>query len=287
MKDIVIIGGGRLGTALGHALTDAGMKVKAVADRSPAAAGKALRSIGRGSATSDNVRAARAGQVLFLCVPDASIAGVAEELAASDIDWRGKLVFHCSGLLSSSVLGPLRRRGARTASSHPAQSFPANGPKPFPFRGIHVGVEGQAQAIAWLRPVLRRLGAEPFRLRPGDKPLYHAACSLASNHIVALLDVARGLLQDAGFSNKKALAILLPLAEGTLHNVNKVGPEAALTGPIVRGDVATVKKHLDALKPKPRVREIYKALGLLALSLAEKNLESPKVRALKRLLAGK
>ena len=279
MKDIIIIGAGRLGTALGHALTDAGMKVKAVADRSPAAAGKALRSIGRGSATSDNVRAARAGQVLFLCVPDASIAGVAEELAASDIDWRGKLVFHCSGLLSSSVLGPLRRRGARTASSHPAQSFPAKGAKPFPFRGIQVGVEGQAQAIAWLRPVLRRLGAEPFRLRPGDKPLYHAACSLASNHIVALLDV--------GFSNKKALAILLPLAQGTLHNVNKVGPEAALTGPIVRGDAATVQKHLDALKPKPRVREIYKALGLLALSLAEKNLESPKVRALKRLLAGK
>ena len=287
MKDIVIIGGGRLGTALGRALTDAGMKVKAVADGSPAAAGKALRSIGCGFATSDLVGAARAGQVLFLCVPDSAIAGVAEELAASDIDWRGKLVFHCSGLLSSSVLGPLRRRGARTASSHPAQSFPAKGTKPFPFRGIHVGVEGQAQAIIWLRPVLRSLGAEPFRLRPGDKPLYHAACSLASNHIVALLDVARGLLQDAGFSKKKALAILLPLAEGTLHNVNKVGTEAALTGPIVRGDIATVEKHLAVLRRKPRVREVYKALGLLALSLAEKSLGPAKVRALKRLLAGK
>ncbi len=287
MKDIVIIGAGRLGTALGRSLAEAGMKVKAVADGTPAAAGKALRAIGCGFATSNNVRAARAGRVLFLCVPDSAIAGVAEELAASDIDWHGRLAFHCSGLLSSRVLGPLRRLGARTASSHPAQSFPAKGAKQFPFRGIQVGVEGQAQALDWLQPVLRRMGAEPFRLRPQDKALYHAACSLASNHIVALLDIARGLLRDAGFSKNKALAILLPLAEGTLQHVNKVGTEAALTGPIVRGDITTVKRHLDVLRRKPRVRGVYKALGLLALSLAEKNLEPAKVRALKRLLAGK
>lgn len=287
MKDIVIIGAGRLGTALARALPRAGLKVRAVADRSSPAAARARRVVGQRRVFRDNVRAAGEGRVLFLTVPDAAIAAAARELAAADIAWRGKMVFHCSGLLSSSVLEPLRRRGAWTASCHPVRSFPAKGDQPDPFKGILVGVEGQARAVAWLRPVLRRLGAEPFVLRPADKPVYHAACSLASNHVVALLDMAQGLLVGLGFPKKRALAALLPLAQGTLQDVNKVGTEAALTGPIVRGDVSTVQRHLAVLTKAPLVLEAYKTLGLQALRLAEKTVEAKKIKALRRLLAGK
>jgi predicted short-subunit dehydrogenase-like oxidoreductase (DUF2520 family) len=287
MKGIVIIGAGRLGTALARALSNAGLSIRAMADPSSTAASRARRLVGRRRVFRDNVQAAGEGHALFLCVPDSTIAVTAQELASSGIAWRGKVVFHCSGLLPSSILGPLRRRGAWTASCHPVRSFPARGAQHNPFRGIPVGVEGQARAIAWLGPVLRRLGAEPFVLRPADKPLYHAACSLASNHVVALLDMARGLLVGAGFPKKKALAVLLPLTQGTLHDVNKVGTEAALTGPIVRGDVRTVQEHLAALKKAPEVREAYKTLGRRALRLAEKTVEAGKVKALRRLLEGK
>jgi predicted short-subunit dehydrogenase-like oxidoreductase (DUF2520 family) len=287
MKDIVIIGAGRLGTALARALPRAGLTVTAMADASPRAAARARRLVGPRRVFRENSRAAGEGRVLFLTVPDAAIASVARELAAADIAWRGRLVFHCSGLLPSSVLDPLRRKGAWTASCHPVRSFPAKGVGPDPFKGIHVGVEGQARALAWLRPVLRRLGAVPFLLRPADKPVYHAACSLASNHIDAVLDMAQGLLTGLGFSRKKALAVLLPLAQGTLQDVNKVGTEAALTGPIIRGDVSTVQKHLAVLKNTPQVLEAYKTLGRRALRLAEKTVDGAKVRALKRLLAGK
>jgi len=287
MKGIVIIGAGRLGTALARALSGAGMNIKAVADSSPTAVSRARRLVGRRRVFRDNVQAAGEGHVLFLCVPDSTIGIVARELASSGIAWRGKVVLHCSGLLSSSVLKPLRRRGAWTASCHPVRSFPAKGGEPHPFKGIPVGVEGQARAISRLGPVLRRLGAKPFVLRPADKPLYHAACSLASNHMVALLDMAQGLLVGLGFTKEKALAVLLPLAQGTLHDVNKVGTGAALTGPIVRGDVETVQEHLAALKKAPQVREAYKTLGRRALRLAEKTVEAGKVKALRRLLAGK
>jgi len=287
MKGIVIIGAGRLGIALARALSEAGFNIRAVADSSSMAAARARRLVGRRRVFRDIVQAAGEGNVLFLCVPDSMIAVVARELASSGISWRGKIVFHCSGLLSSRVLEPLRRRGAWTASCHPVRSFPAKDARPHPFRGISVGVEGQARAISWLGPVLRRLGAKPFVLRPADKPLYHAACSLASNHVVALLDMARGLLVGAGFPKKKALAVLLPLTQGTLRDVNKFGTEAALTGPIVRGDVKTVQEHLAALKKAPQVRDAYKALGRRALRLAEKTVEPGKVKALKRLLAGK
>jgi predicted short-subunit dehydrogenase-like oxidoreductase (DUF2520 family) len=289
MKDIVIIGAGRLGRALARALDRAGYKVRAAADVSPSATRRMGRLVHGCRTYRDNRRAAGQGRVIFLCVPDSAIARVAVDLADSDLDWRGRVVAHCSGLLGAEVLEPLRRRGALTASSHPAQSFPARTPGPEAFRGIVVGLEGGAAALARLRPLWRRLGAETVRLRPEAKPLYHAACSLASNGLVALLNLAARALSAAGFSEARARRTLLPLAQGTLHNVNKVGIRDALTGPIVRGDVETVARHLRALARLPGAREAYRKLGLAALDLSSRRPAAPaaRVRALKRLLEGK
>jgi predicted short-subunit dehydrogenase-like oxidoreductase (DUF2520 family) len=285
MKTIVIIGAGRLGGALGQALFEAGLAVTAVADLSPAAARKVGRRFSGCRVTGDNVEAGRLGQALFLCVPDSAIGPAARELAKSDIDWRGKIVIHCSGLLDSRALDPLRRRGALTASSHPVQSFPGAPVPPRIFRGVSVGIEGQAAAVAWVRRLFIRLGAKPLPLRAEFKPLYHAACALASNDLVVLLDMALGLLCAAGFSRKRAWELLAPLVQRTLHNVNKLGAGAALTGPLVRGDAPVVARHLDALKKFPLTREAYVQLGLGALALMKRSGVRPeKIRALKRLL---
>lgn len=285
MKDIAIIGAGRLGTALGHALARSGYRIKAVSDISLAAARRMARGLGRVRIAGNNIEAGGSARAIFLCVPDSAVAAVARELEKSAIDWRGRVVVHCSGLLDSRPLAPLRRRGALTASAHPVRSFPRRPTADDPFRRVSVGIEGQAGAVAWLNQVMKRLGARPVPLRPGVKPLYHAACSLASNGLVILIDMAQELLVEAGFSPKSARDLLMPLAQGTLHNVNKLGTTAALTGPLVRGDEETVARHLATLERYRRTREAYRALGSRGLDLVKKaGVRSEKIRALRRLL---
>lgn len=285
MKGIAVIGAGRLGTALGRALVRSGYPVAGIADVSRRAARALGRSLPGARVWASNAEAAARARAIFLCVPDAEIAPAARELAASVTDWRGRVVVHCSGMLDARVLSPLRRRGALTASAHPIQSFARGAGATDPFRGITITLEGDDRAAAWLKTVVRRLGARPVRLRAGVKPLYHAACVLASNDLVFLLDMSQGLLVRAGFSAREAARMIIPLAQGTLHNVNKIGTTAALTGPLVRGDRETVARHLDALRPSPLPREVYRRLALQGLDIVRKTgLKPAKVRALKRLL---
>jgi len=287
MKDIVIIGAGRLGASLGRALAEAGIPVKAVADLKLESARRTGRLFPGCRATNDNLEAARLGQAFFLCVPDSALGPVAVELSGSGLDWGGKIIIHCSGLLDSGVLAPLRRRDALTASSHPARSFPDK-PVRRAFRGVSVAIEGQARAATWVRTVFLRLGAKPLALRAEQKPLYHTACALASNDLVVLLDMALELLRAAGFSEKRAWELIEPLVQGTLHNVNKLGTAAALTGPLVRGDAETVARHLDVLKRFPQARKAHLELSRGALALLERSGVPPEtIRAWKHRLGQK
>ena len=288
MNAIALIGAGRLGASLAEALAEAGLKLSAVADLDPAAARRAGRKFPGCRTTTDNIEAARLGQAVFLCVPDSAVGPAARALAKSGIDWRGRIVVHCSGLLDSRVLDPVRRRGALTASCHPVRAFAGRPVPPRVFNGVAVAVEGQPAAVSWARRIFSRLGATPFALRADRKPLYHAACALASNDLVVLLDMALGLLEASGFSRKRAWELIAPLVQGTLHNVNKFGTAAALTGPMIRGDAAVVGRHLDALKKFPLAREVYKKLGLGTVDILKRSGARPEqVRALKRLLEDK
>ncbi|MBM3297051.1 MAG: DUF2520 domain-containing protein [Candidatus Aminicenantes bacterium] len=268
---VSIIGGGRLGTSLGRALARSGVSIRAVCDRTAVLAGRARRAIGAGRMTTDPVDAAREADVVFLCLPDDGLAGAARLLGRAARDWRGKTVFHCSGLLSSGILAPLRKRGASVASFHPAQSFPAKGLPPSVFRGITIGLEGDAAARATGRMIARRLGAEPLHLASRDKPLYHAACSLASNQTVVLFHLASELLAGAGMTPRKAEGVLWPLLQGTLRNVKKFRAAGALSGPLTRGDAASVRRHLAALKKHPRLRKVYKLLSLEGWKLVRRS----------------
>ena len=135
--------------------------------------------------------------------------------------------------------------------------------------------------------MIRSLRGNVLLLSEKDKPLYHAACSLASNALIALEWTAAGMLGAAGIGERAAADMLFPLVQGTLQNVKNLGPEKALTGPVLRGDVATVQKHLEALRDDPHARGVYLAMGKQIFRLAEKSgLPAGRVRALKRLLEG-
>jgi len=287
MKTFSIVGAGRLGTVLGAALVRRGWTVAAVVDKDARAARESRRIIGRGAATSDFNRLSKAAGMVVITVPDDALSRVARKLARSGVSWSGKTVFHTSGLLPARVLEPLQKRGARIASVHPIQSFPRKDAPASIFRGITWGVEGEPAAIAAAEEMVRSLRGNVLLLAAKDKPLYHAACSLASNAMVALGWTASGMLGAAGIEEETATGMLSPLVQGTLQNVKDLGPEKALTGPILRGDVATVRQHLRALRDDPPARGVYRVMGKQILRLAEKGgLPAGRVSALKRLLEG-
>lgn len=289
MSDITIIGTGKLGTSLGYALSRKGHRIAALADRNLLSAKQSRRIIGEGKIFKENTPAARLGDWVILSVPDDHIERVAEELAASDIEWKGRCVFHCSGLHSTESIESLKKKGAITASIHPVQSFPRKRPAPDAFEDIFFGLEGGTHALRVAKEIVRRLGGRYFILKPEDKPLYHTSCSVASNFLVTLLDTAISLLEQAGLSKTLATQILFPLAQGTLQNVKKFDAASALTGPIVRGDKEAVQKQWKALEKFIEVQELYKKLVCHTLDFAkrEKKISGTQFKELKDLLEEK
>jgi predicted short-subunit dehydrogenase-like oxidoreductase (DUF2520 family) len=289
MTDVSIIGAGRLGTSLGHALLKKGYKIKALSCRTISSAEESRKIIGEGIASIDNVQTARVGEIVFLCLADEEIAKVTRVLAGSDINWSKKYVFHCSGLIPSKVLKPLRAKGALTASIHPIQSFAQKKSPPTQFENIYFGLEGCAEALVLSAKIVRKLGGHSLILKPEDKALYHAACSTASNLFVVLLEMAVSLLKQINLQEEKALQILLPLVKGTLHNVKKFNIRTSLTGPVIRGDKESIQKHIEALRNFPPYYETYIRLAAQALEMAKREgkVSPQKIKALKNVLEGK
>jgi predicted short-subunit dehydrogenase-like oxidoreductase (DUF2520 family) len=288
MKSFSIVGAGRLGTVLGAALVRRGWTAAAIVDKAPRAARESRRIIGGGKVVSGFGGTSRPGDVVIIAVPDDAVGRVAAGLARCGVTWAGRIVFHTSGLLPARVLEPLRKQGALVASVHPIQSFPRKDAPPSIFRGITWGVEGDPAAVAAAEEMVRGLRGNVLLLSEKDKPLYHAACSLASSAMIALGWTASSMLGAVGIEEKAAAGMLFPLVQGTLQNVKNLGPEKALTGPILRGDVATVRKHLEALRDDSLSRGVYLAMGKQILRLAEKSgLPAGRVSALKRLLEGR
>ena len=287
-KIFSIVGAGRLGTSLAAALVRRGWRIALIVDKDLRAAREARRIVGGGRASAALSRASKPGDVVIVAVPDDALGPAAAALARSGAGWTGRTVFHTSGLLPARVLDPLRKKGARTASLHPVQTFPRKDTPAAAFKGVTWGVEGDAGAVRMAEAIVRDLGGDMLLVSERTKPLYHAACALASNALVALEGTAAGLLRQAGIGEETALRVLFPLVQGTLQNVKNLGLEKALTGPIKRGDAATVRKHLAALSSAPEAREVYKVLGRRILDLAEKGgLPEKKVRTLRRRLGGR
>jgi predicted short-subunit dehydrogenase-like oxidoreductase (DUF2520 family) len=285
MKAFSLVGAGRLGSALAAALAGRGWEPVLIVDASRRARQEARGLIPGAKTAAGYGRLGRRESLVIISVPDSAVAEVAAVMSENGADWRGKAVVHTSGLLTSKALAKLRLKGASTASMHPAQSFPARGLPASRFRGVWWSVEGDAPAVKAAEEVVRALGGRALIVSGRRKPLLHLACSLASNGFSSLEAAAVALLTAAGFDRAAACAYLLPLMRGTLSNMEQLGIDRSLSGPVVRGDVGTVRGHLELLKRTPALKGLYVALGRSALNMVPKgSLPPARLRALRRLL---
>ena len=263
---IAIVGAGRLGASLALALFGLGYRVAAVASRDPEAA---TRLAGRidGAQTRTLADVPAASDLLFLTAPDREIAALARS-----IEWRtGQGAVHCSGALGLDVLAPALEAGGLVGCFHPIQSFPDRDGTPGRFSGITAGVEAAPPLDATLEAIAGDLGARAVRLEGVDRALYHAAGVLASNDVVALAAAAARAWRLAGLPPDGARAAVAPLLVGATGTVGGLPPGAslpdALTGPVARGDVETVERHLRALAADADLLELYRRLGAELLGL--------------------
>jgi predicted short-subunit dehydrogenase-like oxidoreductase (DUF2520 family) len=276
---ITLIGAGNLAYALGLTLRAAGYAIDAVAARETASSRRRAAMLARnvGAKTVPLAQATPNSDILWICHTDDALAETARLLARKP-GWKNKIVFHSSGALSSDVLAPLKRKGASTASLHPMMTFvpgatPRMGEVPF-------AVEGDSRAVAVARRIVRDLGAEAFPIRKAAKTLYHALGSFSSPLLVAALATAERVGRASGLSASQTRRVMGPIVRQTLKNYQERGAATAYGGPMKRGDINTVLRHLKELQRVPGAGEVYRALVKSALI----DLPGAKKKELMRLL---
>ncbi len=246
-RRLVIVGAGVVGRALGKAAREAGLPVSCVISRFLHRAREACRFIGEGEPTTDPAAAA-SGNLLMLATIDRVLESSAERIAKATKLPRGSIAFHCSGAFPGEAIGVLRGARAAVGSLHPLQAFasPEEGMLLLP--GSSFAVEGDPRAVPVLANLARIVGGRPVRIGAEDKALYHAAAAVTSNGVVAIAHLGTSMLGSVPSFSKDPFTPLRSLLRGTLRNLERLGPAEALTGPIVRGDVETVREHIAALK---------------------------------------
>jgi predicted short-subunit dehydrogenase-like oxidoreductase (DUF2520 family) len=293
---VSIIGAGRLGQALALALQSSGYPIVALVARRRQKAEKAAAVLGKTlGRTKPKPRALAANQLaeliesdlILIATPDDLISEIADNLSVLLKTQRRSTVLHTSGALSSAALTPLAKKGFQTGSIHPLVSVsdPVSGAAAL--HGAFFCIEGTRKAKLLAAGIVRDLGGTSFTIKRENKALYHAAAVMAAPHVTALVDLAIETLAACGLSKSQAQQVFIPLLESTVNNLKIANPQQALTGTFARGDVATVRRHLEALSGKAHseASEAYKLLGLHSLRMAEKNgLDSPLVATIKKLL---
>lgn len=260
------IGAGRTATALAFGLAKASYQVAAVSSRSAASAQSLAQKVQGCRALAHPADVLQSCEVVFLTVPDDAIASVAAALP-----WRpGQGAVHCSGALSLDVLAAARERGALVGALHPLQTFATRDASNYGLAGVTFAIEGEGSLGHWLEEVVRRMEGHSIHLSPQHRPLYHASAVMSCGYMATLLEAACTLWETMGFSREEAVKALLPLARGTLDNVEAQGARDAATGPITRGDTGTVRRHLAALATgAPDVVPLYCQAGLAMVDLAQ------------------
>jgi predicted short-subunit dehydrogenase-like oxidoreductase (DUF2520 family) len=283
-----IVGCGKVGTALGIFLARAGYTPAGFASKSLSSA-KHLADIVFSDQFSDIPwHITRHADVVFITTPDSAIEDTCSTISRNAGFGDHAVVLHCSGALASSVLSSAKTCNASTGSMHPLQSFASADYRTNPFKGIIVSIEGEGPAIEIAETVAADLGGTAVTLLTEAKTLYHASAVAASNYLVTLIDLAVQLIEEAGVNRQDAFNLLKPLIDGTLLNIEKIGVRKALTGPIARGDVKTVKKHMEEIGFKrPDLLALYKLLGFYTVDIAaaEHTVSESTIQELKRITA--
>lgn len=271
-----------MGTALAVRLAGRGYPVVAASSRSHKSAQKLAKAAG-GRAFDNNQAIADNAELIFITTPDGVIASV-----VSEVRWHpGQSVVHCSGADSTDILKPAKEVGARVGAFHPLQTFASLKQAIDNMPGSTFALEAEEPLLVTLKEMAGALGGNWVVLKASDKVLYHASAVIACNYLVTLVKLAGDLWQSFGVPPQKATPALLPLLRGTLHNIETIGIPNCLTGPIARGDIGTINKHLDALTDTaPHLLPTYRELGLqtVPIALAKGKIDQSQAKELETVL---
>lgn len=268
--EITIIGTGGLGQALAKALQEANFKIKSIFNRTGAKANNLAADLDISISGTFAQNIDQLGELIFIAVSDESIAEVAHRLATLGDDFSGRIVVHCSGNESAELLENVEEQGALTASFHPLQTFTAQSPVS-DFQHIFFSLQGDNAAFSKLRQIAQALGAKTIEVTAGQKSHLHAAAVMASNYLNTLLNAAVDMASVDGLDVEVIKKALLPLVKTTLQNIEHQPFEDVLSGPIKRGDLQTVKSHLELLKGQPDLHRLYRVLGERTVEMARKS----------------
>jgi predicted short-subunit dehydrogenase-like oxidoreductase (DUF2520 family) len=284
MLKIGFIGAGTTGTALAVRLSEREWPVVGVSSRTLSSAQKLAMLVPNCRAYHTSQELADVAEMVFITTPDDVIPQV-----CSEVHWRkGQSVLHCSGAHSVDILEPAKKLGAAVGSFHPLQTFADVDQAITNLPGSTFALEAEEPLLLTLRELTSLLDGNWVELKPGDKVLYHAAAVFACNYLVTLVKLALDLWKDFGVSSEEATKALLPLLRGTLNNIDSIGLPNCLTGPVARGDLGTIERHLKALGAKnPSLLTAYKELGLqtIPIALAKGKVNEQKAEEMKTLLS--
>jgi predicted short-subunit dehydrogenase-like oxidoreductase (DUF2520 family) len=278
-----IIGAGKVGTALGHALQAKGLHVVAVSDQEEAGLKMARTYLGDDSLYGrENEEVVRLCDVIAVTTQDREINRVAREIAGKNVDVGGKVFFHTSGAHSSAELSPLARKGALVGSLHPLQTFPdvESGIESLP--STFIFIEGDERSLPVLQTIARAVGYRAVQIEGKNKTLYHLCAVFVCNLLCALLYAGERIMHRIGIQ----IEPFFPIIRATLNNIEKKGPLLSLTGPVVRGDAGTVRSHIEAMAGMELYGQVYRKLSLVALDMSEerKALTPEQIDELRRIL---
>ncbi len=275
--EIGIIGAGRVGGALAIALSEKNFPV-CLANRHKESA-DFIASVSK--ARSISIEDAARCEVVLLTVTDSAIKSVAKQIA--DFVSKEQVVIHTSGALSSKEISFLN---ARVGSLHPLKSFANPEDAAKSLKGTIFTFEGSKKAEEAAKKIVSIVNGRFIKINPNDKVLYHLAAVLTANYTVTLFSLSQEILTSIGFLDEDAKESLLTLVKGVVRNIEKNGVDNALTGPILRGDVETIRMHLNAIKDKT-LKDIYIFLAFATLKIAERRgLNKEKIKAIRKVLNG-
>ena len=267
-----IIGGGKVGTTLGRVLVEQGHRVGCVVSRTAASARASAKFIGCDRATTNLAEIPGHVNLMLIATPHGAVADVVRALGRLERPYKGVAVCHASGMLTAEVLQPVKARGATVFSFHPLQVFPRS----FAFadilpnvRGIYYGVDGPAAGMRAAHVLARALKGYVFPVPPAKRELYHAACVVASNHLTTLFGTLQEIVHSVDPETKDFLGLFFPIIMASISNTRNTSPGEALTGPVSRGGVETVARHLAALERyTPATAPFYARVSIETTRLA-------------------
>jgi predicted short-subunit dehydrogenase-like oxidoreductase (DUF2520 family) len=271
-----VIGAGPVATALAGALRRGGVPVLGLWARNPQAARDAGAVAGVASYSAAPPDLLLEADVVILAVRDDAVAGVAETLLKTGLVTRRHVMLHCSGAVAAAdAFAGVRDQLGGVGTLHPLRAIAGGRSGMSTMAGTMFGVEGDERGAQMALTLARAMGGKPLMLSSAQMAAYHAAAAMASNFVVALMDAASELLGRAGIAADDAISALVPLALGSLNNIAEHGLEGGLTGPIHRGDAATVARHLRTLSGAngsggAGVSEVYRVLARRTVALARR-----------------